>query len=762
MKYPRINKQSRREVNIPQLSGGLNLRDSLTGILDNQMTNCVNMWYKEGMLKTRPPFVTDELRCVQYDKISNSQKIHTRFHNEIMVSYKGYDCIVASNEYINIDETGKTTRDISFEFQAVDRIFVMPKIVGITGDDITYFCVEMSGVLYCYISDLSIWSLDYKSHMDNEEELKWVNIPIENRYAPTVYIHCKRSGWDDFKGTFFEGYNLISNRYKMIYSAYNEADSDKSHPMRYALGNELPETGEIKVEITSYNADTENIATVEHKISYTKDQYDLFKKGEILIERFDEGEESSDGLYLFVKYNYVGFLFESAFTYQQGIATIDSEELIKKYACSEDNIVITAPYNASASDMKKVFNMTKSTWFGGVSNGINGGSRLFLCGNTDEDKKSLVLWSGLNDPLYFGENYYAYVGSKSRSVTAFGKQGENLIIFKENKIYASAYRQNTDITADELINQSVVDYEANSVYFPFVLVNGFIGCDCPDTIQMCRNRLVWATSEGKVYTLCTMNQYNEHTVYELSDMIMPKLKQYKEQLKTATSADFDGHYVLFVRNCMFVMNYCCYGYQYVYSYSKSEDANTLIPWYFWEVPFLNDCNDVYEYDCACIAMLNGVLLMRARLKDLLGGKVAFVGFSMDERACDNSDSVFYYGKNGEIQKNGSGTIGCKITTKLFEFGSGIYNVTVENVTVKLGANDGSDVMVRFITEQGEETVNITDNRRFGSAKSVDFIRGKRLYPCIKNIVNFGIELECDGQLCIDGISIQYRLLGGIK
>ena len=68
MRYPMINKQPRREVNIPQLSGGLNLRDSLTGVRDNQMTDCVNMWYKEGMLRTRPSFVTSEDMCATSTK----------------------------------------------------------------------------------------------------------------------------------------------------------------------------------------------------------------------------------------------------------------------------------------------------------------------------------------------------------------------------------------------------------------------------------------------------------------------------------------------------------------------------------------------------------------------------------------------------------------------------------------------------------------------------------------------------------------------
>ena len=59
MKYPMINRQPRREVNVPALSGGLNLRDSLSGVRDNQMTDCVNMWYKDGMLRTRPPFTAN-------------------------------------------------------------------------------------------------------------------------------------------------------------------------------------------------------------------------------------------------------------------------------------------------------------------------------------------------------------------------------------------------------------------------------------------------------------------------------------------------------------------------------------------------------------------------------------------------------------------------------------------------------------------------------------------------------------------------------
>ena len=71
MKYPKINRLSSREVNVPSLAGGLNLRDSLTGIRDNQMTECVNMWFKDGKLRTRPSFDTAKSMYVVRNRIQN-------------------------------------------------------------------------------------------------------------------------------------------------------------------------------------------------------------------------------------------------------------------------------------------------------------------------------------------------------------------------------------------------------------------------------------------------------------------------------------------------------------------------------------------------------------------------------------------------------------------------------------------------------------------------------------------------------------------
>ena len=745
MKYPMINRQPRRDVNVPQLSGGLNLRDSLTGIRDNQMTDCINMWYKDGALRTRPPFVTSLARLNTVKSSDAGQVINTRLHNEIKISYQGFNCVLATSTLITVGENDTKGFDIRFELQAADKIFALPKISGITADDITYFCAEMNGVLYCYVSDFSIWKLEYNKEVQlGEDAPVWVKVSDSDIYIPTVLTHAKASNNGlSYEGVMLEGYNLLINSYKMIYSTVNITDiEDGVTWMRYPYISELPEGIDTTV--------IARLTTIDGKICEHRAVWTGGK--EVRCFETTEGT-TSDGLYLYVTAHHIHFVTEKG---TNKIATLKKEDFV------EDNLVVEVIIPAKEKNLKKVYNMTQSIWFGGAANGINGGSRLFLCGNTKNDEKSLVVWSGLNNPLYFSENCYAYVGSNSRAVTAFARQGENLVIFKENKIYATYYQQNANIDADSLINQSVVDYEANSVYFPIIQINGYIGCDCPHTIQMCRNRLVWATSEGRVYTLCTMSQYNEHTVYELSDMIAPRLKDNKEKLKSATSADFDGHYILFLGNCAWVMDYCSYGYQYVYSYSKSDDANALIPWYYWEFAFLQGDNTSDEYKNACICTLDDNVVLRAYFDASSEDKSAFVGFAMDEKEYSGADRVFRNDFNCGLLQIEDSVIKSRVTTKLFELGGGIYNVNVEAVSVKLGSNDAQNVTARLITEQGEEIVIIKDRREHTGITAVNFIRGKVLYPTVRNVTKLGLDFECDGRLCIDGLSLKYRLLGGVK
>ncbi len=760
MKYLAINKQIHRTINIPKLSGGLNFRDSLTGVRDNQLTDSVNMWCKNGMLRTRPPFISSNATVNTLQETSiDVDKVSTRFHSEVKLKYNKSDCVCASSIYFYNDDEGNQKQKIDFEFQAADKIFVMPSIKDLTTDDITYFLTKQKDTLYCYISDFTIWKLEYTKDVDEDGKTitpEWEKINLAESYIPLVMTHCKSKetkGTFECTGTQFEGFNILTNSFKMIYSTVNREALTSSVT---TVNAEYP-----LVRISSL----ENLNGATFIAKYTR------KSGKIVTHTIEcpaDNEKNilyenvssmpADQWYMYVTMN--GNKVSVGFSAEKSSST--PYPLEEKHF-QEDNleIIVIIP-NTENLALKKIFNMQNAIWFGGSSSGIYSGSRLFLGANTNDDEKSLVFWSSLNNPLYFPENCYAYVGDNANAVTAFGRQDDKLIIFKESEMYYTYYVYNESITADSMINQTVVDYEASAVSFPMTLLNGFIGCDCPGSIQMCRNRLVWASSIGKVYTLCKINQYDEHTVYEISEMIAPRLKKYNEQLKASSSADFAGHYILFLGDNAFVADYNSYGYQYIYSYSKTDDSNVLLPWYYWDFSFLKTNNIKDEYKCACVCALNNTLLMRTFFDSSDERKRGFVGFEMSSDSILSGDTVLANDYSGKFLKSENTLIDCSLTTKLFEFGEGIYNLNVDNVTIKTGSNDGADIKVKFISELGENTAVITEKRKYNQITDKNFIKPKRLYPCMRAIRKMGIELSCSGILAIDGLTIQYRLLGGVK
>ena len=573
MKYPGINKQPRREVNLPELSGGINLRDSVSMIRDNQLTDSCNMWFKDGMLKTRPS--TKNITSYEIQRGADKTFADVRFHPEI----KKGDAFLSSYTFYS-----ESTQYVFFWWQKGDEKTELPTL-QITDFNSSYekihkyFVAQHKGDVYVYFDNFLIYKL-----ADGTNE--WKQVTDEEITAPVVMTHCKPTNHSySFTGTQINGYNLIGRYYKMIYSAVNFEDDE--HHMWYQLKWNLPSDfkGYVTAKLTHKNG-----AVVEHKVYWEGDPNHV---NPTYYEEKIPGKPT-DGYYMFVGPGYIAFSLEERKNSWVQLSAEAAEELR-----IEDNLEITTFYNAWDSDKKKIFNMTQQEWFGGAAAGISGGTRLFLCGNSNDSEKALVAWSALNDPLYFPENNYFYVGNEQEPVTAFGRQGENLIIFKPNETYYTYYSQNTSITAEHLINQSVIDYQANSVYFPLVTLNSKIGCAFPDTVKLCRNRLVWFNTDGRVYTLTSANQYSEMTVYPVSEMIERRLLETiaTEDYNGISAVDFNGHYALFIGNKAFVMDYNCYGFSNVYSYSKTEDANALIPWYYWEFEIETAGNSLKFYEC---------------------------------------------------------------------------------------------------------------------------------------------------------------------
>lgn len=750
MKLPVLNRKAAGELKIADFSGGVNLRDGLSEIMDNQATDVKNMWWKDGIMKTRPadrsvykiphdgfkPFIAGQ--TFTNSKAENATKmIDGRLYN--MVSrHDSYYSKVVSEEPWKPEQS-----HISFAWVNGEKNYPLPSIT--TGENtaaINYFAVQHKKDIYCFV-----YLEDYGGDKSGviyrlaDDESGWQEVTEEEKYAPLVLIHCKPNGSGGYTGTQFEGYNLIGTYYRMIYSTVNKellTDTVKTHSMIYGLPFGFHKDEEagfgwgtfIEVKIKNKNGYEFTHKAQKNAMDYS--YYEFDEEGRRII--------GGDGLSLVVTGSIIRFeKLNNSGGWET--ATVAETDYV------EDNMEVIAPApspyiitNTIVSDkgMKKVFNMTQSEWFGSDALGISGGTRLFLCGNTEEDEKSLVCWSGLDNPLYFPENCYAYVGNSNQAVTAFGRQNDTLVIFKERETYYTQYMRNDGITAEDLINQSVVDYTASSVYFPIVQLHPAIGCDCPDTVQLCRNRLVWTCTDGSVYTLMTQNQYSERNIYAVSEMVRPRLQR-ETGLNNACACDWDGHYLLCTGNRIYVMDYESYGYTYAASYGKTEDANIRIPWWIWELP----------------RNIGGSLVLdgKAVLWGLAGEGVPedisldFGRFDAEYTADTDAD-----GNNTPIESS--------FTTKLFDFGAPHTRKNIDGISAAFGENSGEPITVGITTDEGFEEHILSLQGGENQNRQAGYTESRLIVPEARQITRLQAGFSCRGTLAIDALAIKYRLTGG--
>lgn len=734
MKWPKITKQPLRTVTVPKLSGGLNMRDAVTLVKDNQLTECTNLWFKDGILKTRPALYTNE--NMKYNtSLKNENYCNGRpleiFMNKNGELYRLFQFVVSGEESDLLPDGSpcvKYTDRIGLFWVGKEDVIALPEI-----SESISFVTQFKDKIYVFTKGYNIFTMEIDPEDDTPE---WHKVSEDEIYVPIVMTNCKpidgslvynekvmlASG-----ATMFEGYNLLGNRYKMIYSTVNplilESEA-QTHPMKYNLIYECNPGDTVKAIITDKKGkEYTHIVTITDSVVNT------------------ETEEPGDGLLMKVVGTIIFFGdAESGNTAQLGI-----DDYI------ENNMVITAHCPNPAENLKKVFSMTQSIWFGSDALGLSGGTRLFLCGNSEEKEKSLVVWSGLNNPLYFSENCYAYVGNNTQKATAFGRQNDSLIIFKEHEIFYTQYARNDNITAEDLINQTVVDYTASTVYFPMVQLHAAIGCDLPNTVQLCRNYLVWANSDGNVYTLRSQNQYSERNIYCVSDMIKRSLRD--NDLKNAYSADFDGHYFLFVERNVYVMDYNSYGYVNISGYNKTDDAQSLIPWWKWEIPF--------RYDDLASPYIPAVSAIGAFV---LGDKLCCVFYDAD----GYMNSCFYactfnYSQKGDIDSYGKVTpIKSSFTTKIFDFNAPHITKKVPLVNINFGGYEQTGINVSFITDSGTEDENPVNQYGLnGDEYAADYVVNRQFRPS-RIVTRFGIKIEREGNLNVDSISLDYRILGGMK
>ena len=693
MDYPKINREGGYRLTIPALSGGLNLVDGLDGVSDNQLTECRNVWFKDGALRTRPAIKWEERQGFPFSSnLVFNQVLDTGEGRAQYLVYKSGvtvgGVIKAKLTFLSISTGGRVTS--------------YPELTPCDYDDfsnvILFYGQPCIGKgLYLVVGQKSgAWSVwEYNN--------AWMRITDETPglYAPLVLVNGKGDKYDQLPSSgkspypnavTFEGFNTLFGRFRAGFFADPISET-------YQLPCALTDDSSVHISYCGRKGPEATSWTIpaysnESPVDTVKGQRAIINRSKGTL-KFVRAAENVDALYMV-----------------QGMP---------------NSLVVTA--TAKQGDARSPAWMKQSVWFGGSAKGINGGSRLFMTGDPKQPGK--VVWSDQGRPLYFPENCYAYVGENGRPVTTMAKQEDMLVLFKESETYYTQFVDGPDYTADDILSGAIVDVTAVDAAFPIYQIHPSIGCDLKGSVQLCDNRLIWASKTGHVYTLISANAYSNANIYRLTDSIGPQVDKVGE----AWAGQQDGWYYLIQGDRALVMDFRSYAARRAASYAKDRAP---VPWYIWTwagphpVAVISDERDGMLW----IAGDNGY-----QTAMLTTGR-----FVSGDRDIIQS-----------VQSESTQGIAASFRTKLYDFGSPETYKRVISLTAKAGGKGRMDIA--FLTERGE-TAKISRKELYAENGPRDpgYMRSMKLLPVAPRVQQLGIKISMPGGMAVSGLTFHYKLL----
>ncbi len=511
-------------------------------------------------------------------------------------------------------------------------------------------------------------------------------------YLPTVRTRIRMSGeagavydraaaWENG-----DGVNALCRRYRALYvfaSANDLFSFELPYPVFDGAG-ELP--GSLAGEKITAVLTGGNGAVSRHEITLNPGA------------AAQEEDYAADGLKMTLRGRNIVFLIEPGQT---------ADDIRSLFPGEGDDMEIEAPLSAGTADYNErlAFSMTRAARFGGFS-GAGGGARLFLYGGSLPGTGGFVLAGDAAEPLYFPESGFCPAGEPWSPVTALGRQGGALFAFKENEIYRLRDSGGNGFVAEEISPTG--------------------GCDCPETLLNCRNRLVWLSSAGEVRTLRSSGG-GEYGVFELSRGAAEELRSVgKAALKSAVSGVWRGHIVIFAGKLAFVTDSETYGYANAGGVTKSGVSEP--DFYIWEPP--GDISPAVFFDGLVLLSAGGGTLRRYALsaadtRDLLPGG--------DERP-----------------------IPAYFITAPFDFGRPFLEKFIECGMFFLAGEEGETVDFSLLTERGEHIQTGVSLR--GTADDGGTLP-HRVLPAAPPRFRFALKLSCAGAFTAGKIGFAARSAG---
>ena len=751
MKYPSMGSNPRNAVSIPALSGGVNFADALNLVDDNQMTDCKNVWYKDGVLQTRPGITTKFIN----DVMTDGQRISGIYDDVLEIDGVDYTACVFGEygdpylkilfvpEILDIKNEKQETILVTWDFyNSTNKTVPFKNFVFYNGKSTIG---SGKGVYLLATFDdntIGLYELTYLKGANRPYKFESLMIDVNNDliYQPLVYVNGKGEGYSDLPNagdfapaSFFEGHNAITGAFSRycyttdsestIYRIPDEIDNvifniqyTTTTGVVYQSLNYRVENGELK-------------ATAEDNKGESTPTVDTKGNGELI----DAATKEKMYFWVNAKTNSFNFLNSSK----------NSSPLDNAVGVITNNLVFRIKPLIPGKSI--LAGATKSNKFGGVSEGIYGGTRTFLTGFSGENK-NLLVWSDLNNPTYFSENAYNYIGSNNKSITALAKQDDMLVIYKEGELFYATYVVGETYTAEDVLKGKVIDVSTWDAKFPVTQINNEIGCDLPKTIKLCGNRLVWANSDGKVYMLRSANQYSMTNISVISNMLGDGFHVDSRSKDYVSATTYQGFYLLKSSNKVYLMNYDQYYFNALPSYSDTKKANRKMQWFIWETP------EKETFFSEFIANLN--------FPTLIATDQYNYRFFLQLKENVFEDSLW---ERQEAEQGGAhveviAPIESVIQTKMFDFNAMDRFKSIEQMYVGFGEVEG-ETAVQYLTDRGTLDRGTIEINATGDMQSPEFIKTKRFLPCIKRALRFGLRITTKGRIALGGILIKYKYMG---
>lgn len=569
---------------------------------ENQLKDAENMWFKEGMLRSRPgispPYAADI-------SVSPALKVKSNLKfTDINISISGDRCVLAHtllsnyenreelrSYFIRKDGSKIETQTIVFSRTSEEEFYKFYNVFFLSGKATKY-----SGIYAFLTSKCENAGYRYEVYELSLEFLTWNKLEDTDFYIPVVYMYGRGNNYDqavesgiyvEDKPEYPEGFNMLGGYFKAYFSSDEFShqffmpfkDLSTSHPVKcrvyfnpyYYIDWEIP-PGENHVEVETFAGKITMCCNHLSGLIY-------FMDADTMAYRVPRMQNSP-----------------------------------------KNNMVITACRKKTAKERVMLHKVAKSY-----------NSRVFLCSN--EEYPNEVCSAPTNKPLYFSEDMKTAVGKYVSRVTTLGVQQNKLIAFKEDEIYkinvtnksaypmGAMYDQTYDFTENERLTTTPIHLE--------------IGCVAPDSMALCGNKLVWMGEGGKIYTLVTTTYGKTNNVYESSapiNKILSRIDPYK--MKEAVAAEYDGYYVISIDNSVFLMDYKIKNFGISSTFTGLKDTPDSISWYRWSFPQSMEITDLLRFDNS--------LLINCKTSD--GGVyyVATLGGNRDRVCSDTRDNFAEY------------------------------------------------------------------------------------------------------------------------